>query len=244
MPEENENTGMGTEQGDAGLGDTGMNQSEMPSDDTGIEESGMPPETGEEETPALDDESKAFRKAWEDERSKRQALERQMSTYDGILNQFKQPQQPQYDPEDFPNFNQVNQVVGERVSQASSDIKGALFDMSVKIAMKNHEDYTKVVPLAIDLADRDPATREYILNSKDPGETAYMIGKTHPDYEKIRTADATKKVTSQIKSNSKKAQTLSNTGASGKSQLSAAQVIEEMSPEDFDVHIEKVKDGR
>ena len=249
MPDENE-IQTGIETGDA-VPDAGELDVQA-----GTEELGMP-SSGEDElqkTPEQEgSESEAFKKAWEDEREKRQELEQRLGFIEQQMYYANQPQQPQGQPEpdidynnDYPTYKDTGKMVDERVNSVFSQGRNMILDTQVRFARKEHDDFEDVVKLADEITRRDARrdgnnpTFDYIMKSNNPAETAYMIGKTHPDYEKIRQATTSKQVTKQIKSNAKKTQTLSDTGASGTTQADAAKRYENMSVEQMEDEIARV----
>lgn len=139
------------------------------------------PQTGElavaEAPPAPEKEDRPQgdwipRKAVEDERRKRQELERRVAEYEARLSQTKQDEQPP------PDWDIDPRMAGERFQQ---EVQEQLYRTRVELASdllrERHADFDDVVNVAVERAKVSPALHRQIVSSLNPAKTAYEIGK-------------------------------------------------------------------
>lgn len=108
------------------------------------------------------------------ERAKRQELERKYAELERRLQ--GQPQ------EERDIFTDPAGVVQEHVSKAVAPFRQLMFNQSVQLAEGKHQDFAEAVQHFLALTEENPQLRDNWLNSDDPGEFAYVVGSSTPQY--------------------------------------------------------------
>ena len=148
--------------------------------------------------------------------------------------------------EEIPTAQTVEQLIEQKVQTLQNDLFEAKAGASYARAVAVHNDYNDVARMArtfIDgSADRD-LYYQMIMQSKDPAELVYTIGKASPDYHKAAVAASTQKVVQQINGNLSRPATLSQTPAAASPAISLAQQINDMSESDFIAYKNRIKNG-
>ena len=157
--------------------------------------------------------------ALEDERRKRQQLEREAEMYRRkaeILEQGQQaPSAPSYDPEDIPSYKDVSKMLDEREAGIRAETRQTQIALMVQEARRKYADYDSAYELAIKLSEENPTVAEVIMASKNPAEAIYHYGKTHPEYLTKIQQQTTKSVADQINQNLNAPKTLTSAGGGG-----------------------------
>lgn len=150
------------------------------------------------------------------EREKRQNAEREREFYRQMAMENQQPVQqrePEYDPEDLPTYDAVNQLVDDRVGKIQDQMRSQQLIQMEAQAKTKYPDWESVVLLAEEMSRSNPGLGDAILNSANPAETAYLMGKTHDKYSQIQNQRVTSEVADKITTNLNTAPTLSNVGS-------------------------------
>ena len=146
-----------------------------------------PAEASQEQSPAANDPPHVPRKALEDERRKRQDLEKQLKDMQARFSpqplsqpsqanpQQAQPQQPAQDipdpvlePERFVRWQQV---------QMATQLFANNVRVSQRMMREKHQDYDEIEAIFAEEANRDPVLARQLLQSDFPAEFAYTHGK-------------------------------------------------------------------
>jgi hypothetical protein len=135
-------------------------------------------------------QARAFQRAAEDERKKRQALEaavNELRTQNAELNGYlkahqkpaQQPQQPDFlDPEGVQYLQQYTQ---QALQQQQSAFQQALIEQKVvqsqEIMRSQHKDYAEVEEVFAEAMQRDPSLRDQLYAHPMPAQFAYQEGR-------------------------------------------------------------------
>lgn len=140
------------------------------------EQSAQPEPTGEQaappadETPDKPDESPESvpRAALQDERRKRQELQRQL---DALANQKPQTEKPDFwaDPE---------KAFGDLKAEMGQLVQGAILGVYEGQARGRHTDFDERMDTFADMVRNDPTLYQRMLTAPDPAEFAYQSAKT------------------------------------------------------------------
>lgn len=179
-----------------------------------------------------------------------QTYQQQLNVFQNYMNQQQTQQvaQPSASPLDFISDDDV--VTGSEVKKAFSSAfseKEKQFNQRIEqqeqqlnlLRMKaEHPDYQEVVQSAIKMAETNPELAEAIRTSSNPGILAYQLGKANHVPQPSEQAVAAKRIVENAQKPGSAAQ-----AATGGSALSQADYFMDMSPQDFEAHIAKVKRG-
>lgn len=187
---------------------------------TGEQPSAPPAETKTDAVPGQQQEEKQVPlTALEDERRKRQSLEREAENLrrrTELLEQAAaQQQQPKYDPEDIPSFKDVDALLSAKIDQVRQETRQEKISRQVEVAKQKYSDWDEVYQLALQMAEGNPGMADVIMNSTNPAMTAYDYGRLHPSYsEKIKTK-VTQELADKINGNLNSQKTLTDAGGGG-----------------------------
>lgn len=184
-------------------------------------------------------EVEGLRQALEAERTKRQAAEQRAL----LVEQFSQQNQKEvqsdddyeYYPDDYVDVKTVKKIVQEAVqtTNTSEDI----FKMQVELAKNKYSDYQEVVKNWESKVD--DKTYQAVMASGNPAELAYRLGRADDAYQKKLIDKATEEYAEKMRANSEKPSTIG--GVSGKSPDLEVKDYENMSDEEFEKELLKVK---
>lgn len=111
------------------------------------------------------------REALQDERRKRQEVEKRLREIEARMQQAQQPQeQPNWYADPEAAARQMHQMI----ERSNFETKVAL---SEAILMERHEDYAQMRDLFADVAQQDPHLAAQLIRSPNPAKFAYDMGK-------------------------------------------------------------------
>lgn len=179
----------------------------------------------------LKKESEGRLKELRSEREKRQRAEQQLRLAEQEIarqryieqQRSQAPQDPAYDPEDYPNVGTVQNLVRGELASVREELRQQTIQSQFDMAKKTYDDFDEVYALSVEMAnDPDNAPMvEAILKSKNPAVAAYKWGKSHDGYvaKKLEKAkeETTTKVAEKISRNVNAPKTLANVGANNPS---------------------------
>jgi hypothetical protein len=109
------------------------------------------------------------------ERAKRQQAEQRAAELERRL----QGGQPQEEPD---IFTDPGRVVQEHVNKAVAPFRQVMFNQSVALAESQYPDFSEAAQHFLALTEQNPQLRENWLNSDNPGEFAYRVGASTPEF--------------------------------------------------------------
>jgi hypothetical protein len=112
-------------------------------------------------------------KVAQDERRKRQELEKKLKEYEERLNQPQHPQQQQQPPDWYTSPEQAAQVLQETMQQQLFQRSVA---MSEALMRQQHPDYDEISTVFADRARNDPHLLQQLYNHPFPAQFAYQVG--------------------------------------------------------------------
>ncbi len=147
------------------------------------------------------------------------------------------------DPEELVTTSKALQMAKKMATRESQEIRKELESLQTKINLQNysaeenamrskHDDYDYVIDNFVrPMIKNDPAYQQMIINSKNPIQTAYKLGKLSDDYQEqpMKNNDAVQKAEKMIKNSQKP---LSGNAAGG-SLKGQAEKYAKMSPQDI-----------
>ncbi len=147
---------------------------------------------GEDAAPPAAEEDRVPVGAIQDERRKRQELERRIEDYEKRLNAIANPPQPQApppemfdDPEGWQNHFGGN-IVSQATQQASLNAK---LDTSEMLARDKFDDFEDMKQSFLELAKENPTLAQQALSDPHPWRKAYQIAKTHSTMREVGATD-------------------------------------------------------
>jgi len=175
------------------------------------------------------------------EREKRQKAEQEREFFRQLaLQQQSTQQQDAYDPDDIPTYDAVNHMLDEKVRRINQDIRSQQILQMELQAKSKYSDWEDVVVLAKDLAMQNEGLGEAIMRSSNPAETAYLLGKTHPQYAEKQNQRVTQQVADKINNNLNRPPTLSSMGGGAANREDGSHYLN-MSKADLEAEIRRVK---
>ena len=136
--------------------------------------------------------------------------------------------------DDLMTTRDVRELLLKSRETTASEVKTQVRDVLEDIARINYKDYDEVLEkYTAPLIRRNPDLLESINRSRNPAETAYRIGQSHPDFIKAQIKSQTGKVADKIQQNATKPKTLS-ARASGTPRVSGNDKWGSMSDADFE----------
>ncbi len=214
---------------------------------TGENELLPPSNEGQELEPDHGNQVQGLTEGIKAERLKRQQLEAELAQIRQMVYQQQQmiqpqQQQPKYDDEQYLNYGAMRDEVGNIVEQKVAKASQMLMNMSEKIARNTHKDFDVVIEnYTADLVRTNPSLYNYIKDSADPAETAYILGKSHPKYLETQQRTIAEDVAKKINTNANRPKTLASSGVGGKTTLDDVSKIESMSSDEFESYKSKIK---
>lgn len=147
---------------------------------------------GDNDAPPASDDDRVPVGAIQDERRKRQELERRIADYEDRLNKLANPPQPQApppemfdDPEGWQNHF-GGQIRDEATQQASLNAK---LDTSEMLARDKYDDFEDMKASFLELAKDNPTLAQQALTDPHPWRKAYQIAKTHSTMQEVGATD-------------------------------------------------------
>lgn len=144
---------------------------------------------GEKEDAPPASEDKIPVSAIQDERRKRQELERRLAEYEARLQQLSNPPQPAPDmfenPEGFTQHLRQD-VVSTAVQQATLNAK---LDMSEMMVRQANPDFEEMKEAFLSLAQENPVLAQQALSDPHPWNKAYQIAKNHKAMTELGATD-------------------------------------------------------
>jgi hypothetical protein len=110
------------------------------------------------------------------ERAKRQQAEQRAAELERRLQSGGQPQ------EEADIFTDPGRVVQDHVNRAVAPYRQMMFNQSVQAAEGRYTDFGDAVQHFLALTEQNPQLRENWLASDDPGEFAYRVGASTPEF--------------------------------------------------------------
>lgn len=105
----------------------------------------------------------------------------------------------------------------------------AILTLSEKVARIKYPDYEEVLMLYKERQAGNPRLARQVLDSVDPAEEAYQIGRQHPDYYETAIKKQTQMNADRMNRNSEKPSTLTDTGATSTAAAAEEKRINDMS---------------
>lgn len=144
--------------------------------------------------PAPEESTTVPRTALQDERRKRQELERQLAEISQRLTQAPppapQPIPDQWeDPEGHTRYL-VQQAAVTAREEALAEVRRERVMLSAEAAKQRHPDYLDKVAVFEQLSAQNPALAQTMIQQPDPAEYAYNIAKQHEEFSKYGSLDA------------------------------------------------------
>jgi hypothetical protein len=204
-------------------------------------------ETPAQETPDVDSLKREYESKLEDERRKAEFY-RQMA----MMGQASQQQQRQPEPEEtfdsnyVPTGADVQNFVHREIQKSVAPIRNTQRDQMVRMEEElmrrnpDTQDYDDVIKTySTDLFRKNPGLYDSIMSMPNAAQLAYNLGKSHPDYQKKQKAKTSQDLANTINSNLRKPASVVSQG--GKSASSGAPDYANMSKDDLEREIRKVK---
>lgn len=210
------------------------------------------PEQSQQSAPQVDPvqarnaEAEGQLKALLAEREKRQLAERQADFYrQQVEAQQYQTPQAKYDPEDLASFGSVEQIVKSEVAKIQKQYESMRLESLEVQARGKYNDFDHVLALAVEIANEpgNEGIGPAIMASKNPAETAYRIGLTHPRYSSTATQKAANSAVERIANNLNTAPTLSSVNG-GTVRDPGANKWLHASKDELERRIQEIKFGR
>ena len=128
-----------------------------------------PPAPAKEEKPQGD---WILRKAVEDERRKRQELERKVAEFEARL------AQPKQEPPPPPDWDIDPRTAAERLQfEIQEQLYRTRVEMASELMRERHADFDEIVGIAVEKAQANPMLHRQIVTSPNPAKMAYEIGR-------------------------------------------------------------------
>lgn len=128
-----------------------------------------PPAPAKEEKPQGD---WIPRKAVEDERRKRQELERKLAEFEARL------AQPKQEPPPPPDWDIDPRTAAEQFQfQIQEQLYRTRVEMASELMRERHADFDEIVGIAVEKAQANPMLHRQIVTSPNPAKMAYEIGR-------------------------------------------------------------------
>ena len=240
------NTGQGTPPDESKKNDAGQI----------IKPEGQKPE---DQKPAVKSPEENYRDALVTEKEAKEQAERKADLLEQMLSNQNRPV-PEKPPDptesdefldDWATNRSVKQMLDTERAKDSQDRKQRDGIAQEMRARETHPDWdTVVMKYAKELFNKpeNAGLYESVMNSPNPAELAYSLGKTHPDYLQVITEETSKQVAGKINENLQKPPTLASMGG-GNVNISSdddeIKAIGKMSNEDFKkTYIDKFKPHR
>ena len=146
--------------------------------------------------------------------------------------------------EDLMTVADIRKAFGSATSQFQTQMQTQMRDMSERVARIRYTDYDDILEKYTGpLIARRPDLMEVINKSADPAETAYLLGRSHPDFIQAQLSQKTNAVADKIQKNVQKPKTLS-ARTSGAPRVNADDKYHSMSDADFEAELERLTGHR
>lgn len=187
--------------------------------------------------------------ALEEAQRQNQTYQQQLNVFQNYMNQQQQQQVAQpaaapmdtFSDDDVMTGADMKRALGSMMEQKEQQFQKKLEEQQSQLAVmgmrSQYSDYDQVVQNAIKMAETNPELAEAIRTSSNPGLLAYQLGKAHAPQANEQAAAA-----KRIVENSQKPGSASQ-AATGGSALSKVDFFSDMSNQEFESHIAKVKRG-
>lgn len=149
---------------------------------------GEPEKATKVEPPATEDKDSGHvpLAALKAERTKRQALERELEQLRSKATQTQPQQQPQEAQQPASFYEDPERFVQGLVSKVQHEANQRILQALDAEAREQFPDYDEVMELVVKQAEGNPAIRQQILNSPNPPKAAYRLGKQLKDLEAMQ----------------------------------------------------------
>lgn len=173
---------------DPETGQFATKEPEAPAAEKKTEEPAAPPKPAAQQQEFTDKE-KAFLRAAQEERGKRQELERKIAAYEA--EKAKATAEPEKtfwdDPEAALARNQEQQA--KHLAEVRMEIQKSRVQTAESIARGKHTDYDEKIATFGTLIEQTPGLFQQWLADPDPAEFAYRLGKNHMDLQQAGSID-------------------------------------------------------
>jgi hypothetical protein len=141
------------------------------------------------DAPPASDEDRIPVSAIQDERRKRQELERRVADYEAKLQQLSNPPQPA--PDMFENPEGWQSHFGNDIRQqaAQEASLNATLNTSEMLARDKFDDFEDMKASFLELAKDNPTLAQQALSDPHPWRKAYQIAKTHTTMQQVGATD-------------------------------------------------------
>jgi len=136
----------------------------------------------------MSDKEKAFLRAMQEERQKRQELERRLQAIEAARTQQTAPPQPAEAPKTF--WDDPEGFLARHNEQVKRESINTRLQISETLARKTHNDFDAKVEVFGQLIQTTPGLRERWLASSDPAEFAYTVARNHMELQEAGNIDA------------------------------------------------------
>lgn len=141
------------------------------------------------------------------------------------------------DPQDVPTVSDFQRVLAHEKAQFASELESLKKQQRLSAYRSTLEDYDNVIQAALKETEHDPELAEAMATSSNPHLLAYRLGKSGYEAQKRKQAEAQRLLDNANKPGSV---TQANSGGSA---MSAMDHVWNMSDEEFNARIAKIKRG-
>lgn len=204
------------------------------------------PQAEEDPVELLRQENEQLKRNYELEKGKSEFL-------NGLFSQRNQqqyqpqPQQQVEDPfakladDDLLTAGDYKRTLSEIKKAQEREIRTLRMEFSEQRARDKHNDYDDVIETYFaDLVRQNPGLLDTVMSHKDPGESAYRLAMTHPNFQANVQKDAAKKIVQKINRNADTPKTLGARGG-GQNRTPSHDPYSQMSDDDFEKHVNSIK---
>jgi len=127
--------------------------------------------------PELTAREKAFLRATQEERGKRQELERRLAAV---------PQAPEQPAEPAKTFwDDPEAMLSQFQQNIQATVQRTTLNTAENIARSRHADFDEILPMFAEVLQNVPGIKDQMLSAADPAEFAYQTGKRHKEYKEM-----------------------------------------------------------
>lgn len=146
---------------------------------------------------------------------------------------------------DFVAKEQVQKTVERLYSSLKSELQDQVVAITEYAAKQMYPDFDDVVTkYTADIVRQNPDMYKLIMSSKNPSDTAYKMGLTHPAYLQDKMSKTTKEMVNKVNQNIRHKPTLATQlGAQAGTPGYDANAVKSMSSEEFQKLVEQSKRG-
>ena len=147
------------------------------------------PKGEKKDAPPASEEDRIPVSAIQDERRKRQELERRLQEYEAKLQQLSNPPQPA--PDMFENPEGWQTHFGQTIQQQAAEQASlnATLNTSEMLARDKFDDFEEMKASFLELAAQNPTLAQQALSDPHPWRKAYQIAKTHTTMQQVGATD-------------------------------------------------------